>query len=175
MELKFLNDTICTKFWPPQVQILRATHHYPIHPGHYIPNIPDISVSRSAVMKIFNFFRLSGKPFKMMKNTTTWPQGTWNVNIYTLGWKVCKNVQLAKMTLFRQVRRHENLQFFLLSGKRFKMMKNTTTWPQDTWNVNIFSFGWENMQKCEISKNDTFSTSPRSWKCSLLSTLWKTF
>ena len=45
MELKFSNDTNFIKFWPLPAEILSATHHYPIHPGHYIPNIPDISVS----------------------------------------------------------------------------------------------------------------------------------
>ena len=44
MELKFSNDTKFIKFWPLPAEILSATHHYPIHPGHYIPNIPDISV-----------------------------------------------------------------------------------------------------------------------------------
>ena len=40
MELKFLNGTNFIKFLPPQVEILRETHHYPIHPGHDIHNIP---------------------------------------------------------------------------------------------------------------------------------------
>ena len=44
MELKFSNDTKFIKFWPLPAEILSATHHYPIHPGHYIPNVPDISV-----------------------------------------------------------------------------------------------------------------------------------
>ena len=98
------------------------------------------------------FFRLSGKPFKLMKNTTTWPQDTLNVNIYPFGWEICKIVKLAKMTLFRQVRGHENLQFFWLSGKPFKLMKNTTTWPQDTWNVNIYPFGWEICKNVKLAK-----------------------
>ena len=98
------------------------------------------------------FFRLSGKPFKLMKNTTTWPQDTWNVNIYPFGWEICKNVKLAKMTLFWQVLGHENLQFFWLSGKPFKLMKNTTTWPQDTWNVNLYPFGWEICKNVKLAK-----------------------
>ena len=102
------------------------------------------------------FFRLSGKPFKLMKNTTTWPQDTWNVNIYPFGWEICKNVKLAKMTLFRQVHGHENLQFFRLSGKPFKLMKNTTTWPQDTWNVNIYPFGWEICKNVKLAKMTLF-------------------
>ena len=113
-------------------------------------------LDRSTVMKIFNFFWLSGKPFKLMKNTTTWPQDTWNVNIYIFGWEICKNVKLAKMTLFRQVRGHENLQFFRLAGKPFKLMKNTTTWPQDTWNVNIYPFGWEICKNVKLAKMTLF-------------------
>ena len=44
MELRFSYDTNFINFLPPKAQILCATHHYPIYPGHYIPNIPDISV-----------------------------------------------------------------------------------------------------------------------------------
>ena len=39
MELKFSNDSNFIKFWPLPAEILSATHHYPIHPGHYIPDI----------------------------------------------------------------------------------------------------------------------------------------
>ena len=53
MELKFSNDTNFIKFWPPQVEILRATRHYTIHPGHYIPNIPDISVHPNKFRDIY--------------------------------------------------------------------------------------------------------------------------
>ena len=88
-------------------------------------------------------FRLSGKSFKMMKITTRWPLDTWNVNICSFGWEICKTVKCPKLTFFSQVRGHEKLQFFRLSEKAFKMMKITTRWPQDTWNVNICSFGWE--------------------------------
>ena len=105
------------------------------------------------------FFWLSWKPFKMMKNNTTWPQDSWNVNLYPFGWEMCKNVKLTKMTLFRQVRSRENLQFFRLAWKAFKMMISTTTWPLDTWNVNIYPFGWEICKKWEISKNDFFNRS----------------
>ena len=97
---------------------------------------------RSAVMKI-QIFRLSGKPLKMMKTTTSWPQDPWNVHICWFGWEICKNVKCPKMTFFSQVRGHENLQIFRLSGKPFKMMKITTSWPQDPWNVHICWFGWE--------------------------------
>ena len=88
-------------------------------------------------------FRLSGKSFKMMKITTRWPLDTWNVNICSFGWEICKTVKCPKLTFFLQVRGHGNLQIFRLSGKSFKMMKITTRWPLDTWNVNICSFGWE--------------------------------
>ena len=75
---------------------------------------------------------------------------------YQFGWEICKNVKLAKMTLFRQVRGHENLQFFRLSEKPFKLMKNTTTWPQDTWNVNIYPFGWEICKNVKLAKMTLF-------------------
>ena len=118
---------------------------------------------RSAVMKIFKFFQLSGKPFRMMKVTSSSPQDPWNVHICWFGWEICKNVKCPKMTFFSQVRGHENLQIFRLSGKPFKMMKITTSWPQDPWNVHICWFGWE---KCEMPKNDIFLVGPRSWKSS---------
>ena len=78
-----------------------------------------------------------------MKTTTSWPQDPWNVHICWFGWEICKNVKCPKMTFFSQVRGHENLQIFRLSGKPFKMMKITTSWPQDPWNVHICWFGWE--------------------------------
>ena len=89
------------------------------------------------------FFRLSGKPLKMMKSTTSWPQDTWNVNICSFGREICKNVKCPKMTIFRRSAIMKIFNFFRLSGKPLKMMKSTTSWPQDTWNVNICSFGWE--------------------------------
>ena len=92
------------------------------------------------------FFRLFKKPFKMMKTTISWPQDTWNVNICSFGWKICKFVKCPKMTFFSQVRGHEKFQFFGLSKKSFKLMKITTSWLQDTWNVKICSFG------CKICK-----------------------
>ena len=53
MQPKIFNDINFIKFWPPQVEILRATHHYPIHPGHFIPNILDISVSHICHMLLY--------------------------------------------------------------------------------------------------------------------------
>ena len=63
---------------------------------------------------------------------------------YLLIWvRNMQNCEMPKIDIFLQVRGHENLQIFRLSGKSFKMMKITTRWPLDTWNVNICSFGWE--------------------------------
>ena len=160
------------------------------------------------------FFRLSEKAFKMMKITTSWPQDTWNVNICSFGWEICKTVKCPKMTIFcrsavmkifkffdflesllkwwksppddywtlemwifahlvekyaklwnaqnwhfSQVRGHEKLQFFRLSEKAFKLMKITTSWPQDTWNVNICSFGWEICKTVKCPKMTIFRRS----------------
>ena len=99
-----------------------------------------------------------------MKTTTSWPQDTWNVNICSFGWEICKFVECPKMTFFSQVRFHEKLQFFRLSKKSFKIMKNTTSWPQDTWNVNICSFGWK---ICKFVKCPKMTLSRRSWKSSI--------
>ena len=126
------------------------------------------------------FFRLFKKPFKLMKTTISWPQDTWNVNICSFGWEICKFVKCPKMTFFSQVRGHEKLQFFRLSRKSFKMIKTTTSWPQDTYNVNICSFGWEicKFVKCPkwhfsrragVMKTFNFFDSPKS-----LSKWWKT-
>ena len=104
-------------------------------------------------------FRLSGKSFKMMKITTRWPLDTWNVNICSFGWEICKTVKCPKLTFFSQVRGHEKLQFFRLSEKAFKMMKITTSWPQDTWNVNICSFGWEICKTVKCPKMTIFRRS----------------
>ena len=83
------------------------------------------------------------KAFKNDENATSWPQDPWNVHICWFGWEICKNVKCPKMTFFSQVRSHENVQIFRLSGKPLKMMKITTSWPQDPWNVHICWFGWE--------------------------------
>ena len=101
-------------------------------------------------------FRLCGKPLKMMKTTTSWQQDPWNVHICWFGWEICKNVKCPNMTFFSQVRGHENLQIFLFSGKPLKMMKTTTSWPQDPWNLHICWFGWE------ICKNAKWHFSRRS-------------
>ena len=103
------------------------------------------------------FFRLSGKPLKMMEITPSWPQDTWNVNILTIWMRNMQKCEMPKNDNFSQVRGHENLQFFRLSGKPLKMMEITPSWPQNTWNVNILTIWMRNMQKCEMPKNDNFS------------------
>ena len=65
MELKFSNDTNFIKFWPLPAEILSATHHHPIHPGNYIPDIsvslgfyPDSEFTHCLVrMRIFEWMR----------------------------------------------------------------------------------------------------------------------
>ena len=69
-------------------------------------------------------FRFSGKPLKMMKITTSWPQDPFNVHICWFVWEKCKNVKCPKMTFSSQVRCHENLQIFRLSGKPLKWWKS---------------------------------------------------
>ena len=128
---------------------------------------------------IFRLWGKSLKPFKMMKTTTSWPQDTWKVNICSFGWEISENVKCPKMTILSQVRGHEKLQFFRLSGKSLKLMKTTTSWPQDTWKVNICPFGWEicKFVKCPkwhfsrragVGKIFNFFNSPKSllkwWK-----------
>ena len=131
------------------------------------------------------FFQLSKKPFKMMKTTTSWPQDTWKVNICSFGWEISENVKCPKMTILSQVRGHEKLQFFRLSGKSLKLMKTTTSWPQDTWKVNICPLGWEICkfvkcpkwhfsQRARVGENFNFFNFPKSllkwWKQHQLST-----
>ena len=102
-------------------------------------------------------FRLSGKPLKMMETTTSWPQDPWNAHICWFGWEKCKNVKCPKMTFSSQVRGHENLQIFRLSGKPLKMIKTTTSWQQDPWNVHICWFGWEICKNVKCPKMTFFS------------------
>ena len=96
---------------------------------------------RSAVMKIFKFFDFLKKLLKWWKSPPV-DHRTLEMWIFA-HWEICKTVKCPKLTFFSQVLVHEKLQFFRFSEKTFKMMKITTSWPQDTWNVNICSFGWE--------------------------------
>ena len=168
-------------------------NHHQLTPGHlkgkYLPIwMRNMQVCEMPKMTFFTqgrggenlqFFQLSKKPFKMMKTTTSWPQDTWKVNICSFGWEISENVKCPKMTILSQVRGHEKLQFFRLSGKSLKLMKTTTSWPQDTWKVNICPFGWEicKFVKCPkwhfsrragVGKIFNFFNSPKSllkwWK-----------
>ena len=89
------------------------------------------------------------------------------LHIWMRNMQVC---EMPKMTFFTQGRGGENLQFFQLSKKPFKMMKTTTSWPQDTWKVNICSFGWEIRKNVKCPKMTILS-----WKTSIFSTFWKVF
>ena len=136
------------------LKLMKTTTSTPGHlKGKYLPIwMRNMQVCEMPKMTFFTqgrggenlqFFQLSRKPFKMMKTTTSWPQDTWKVNICSSGWEIRENVKCPKMTILSQVRGHEKLQFFRLSGKSLKLMKTTTSWPQDTWKVNICPFGWE--------------------------------
>ena len=83
-----------------------------------------------------------------------------------------QNCEMPKNDYFSQVRGHENLQCFRLSEKALKMMEITPSWPQDTWNVNIWPFGWEICKNVRCPKM-TFFAGPWSWKSSIFSTFWK--
>ena len=118
-------------------------------------------------------FRLSGKPLKMIKTTTSWQQDPWNMHICWFGWEICKNVKCPKMTFFSQVRGHENLSNFSIFWKAFKNDENhhqLTTGPLQCAYLLICV---RKMQKCEMPKNDIFLAGPQSWKSSNFSTFWK--
>ena len=79
---------------------------------------------------------------------------------YLLIWlRNMQNCEMPKIDIFSQVRGHEKLQFFRLSEKAFKMMKITTSWPQDTWNVNTCSFRWEICKTVKCPKMTIFRRS----------------
>ena len=117
------------------------------------------------------FFRLSGKPPKMRKTIT---KGHLKCKYLPIWMRNMQKFEFSKNAIFRQIRSHENLQFFRLSGKPSKMMKTTTSWPQDTLNVNICPFGWRICKNVKLAKF-TFSIGPRSWKSSIFSAFWKIF
>ena len=91
-----------------------------------------------------------------MKITTCWPQDTWNVNIWSFGWEVWKHVNCQKMSFFRRSAVRNSYFFFRISKTPYKLMKITTSWPQDTWKVNICSFGWEMCRKVNWPKMKFF-------------------
>ena len=63
---------------------------------------------------------------------------------YLLIWvRDMQKCEMPKNDNLLQVCGDENPQIFRLSGKLLKMMKTTTSWPQDPWNVHICWFGWE--------------------------------
>ena len=97
------------------------------------------------------FFLLSGKPSKVMKIITRWPQDNSTVKM--------QNLESRKNWPFRQVYSHRKLQYFRLSEKTPKMMKIITRWPQDNSNVKIHSFGWEICKIGKVAKNAFFDRS----------------
>ena len=120
------------------------------------------------------FFRLSGKAFKIMKITTSWPQDTWNVNICSFGWEICENVKCPKMTIFRRSAVMKIFNFFDFLESLLKWWKSP---PDDhrTLEMWIFAHLDEKYAKLWNAQNWHFFAGPRSWKSSIFSTFWKGF
>ena len=168
--------------------------------------------SQSRGHEKIKFYRLYEKPFKMLKKTTSWPQDTWNVNVCSYGWEICKICEMPKNDIFSQVceleyynffdflktllkwwklpavdhwtvemytfahldekyakyvkcpkmtffRRSANMKYFNFFDylkKPFKIMKITISWPLDSWNVHICSFGWELCKNVKSPKMANF-------------------
>ena len=119
-------------------------------------------------------FRLSGKSFKMMKITTRWPLDTWNVNICSFGWEICKTVKCPKLTFFC---RSAVMKIF----KFFDFLESLLNWwkspPDDHWTLEMWIFAHlgEKYAKLWNAQNWHFFAGPRSWKSSNFSTFWKVF
>ena len=73
-----------------------------------------------------------------MEITPSWPQDTWNVNIWPFGWEICKTVKCPKMTIFRRPEVMKIIISFRLTVKSLEMIKIITSWTQDTWNRKYF-------------------------------------
>ena len=118
------------------------------------------------------FFRLSGKPLKMMEITPSWPQDTWNVNIWPFGWEICKNVKCPKMTIFRRSAVMKIFNFFDFLESLLKWWKSP---PVDhrTLEMYIFVHLDEKYAKMWNAQKWQFFAGPRSWKSSIFSTFWK--
>ena len=124
--------------------------------------------------KIFKFFRLSGKSFKMMKITTRWTLDTWNVNICSFGWEICKTVKCPKLTFFRRSAVMKNFNFFDFLKRLLKWWKSP---PVDhrTLEMWIFAHFGEKYAKLWNAQKWQFFAGPRAWKSSNFSTFWKVF
>ena len=121
------------------------------------------------------FFRLSGKAFKMMKITTSWPLDTWNVKIFAhLGEKYAKMWNAQKMTIFRRSAVMKIFNFFDFLENLLKWWKSP---PDDhrTLEMWIFAHLDEKYAKLWNAQNWHFFAGPRSWKTSIFSTFWKGF
>ena len=120
------------------------------------------------------FFRLSEKAFKVMKITTSLPQDTWNVNICSFGWEICKTVKCQKMTIFRRSAVMKIFKFFDFLESLLKWWKSP---PDDHWTLEMWIFAHlvEKYAKLWNAQNWHFFAGPRSWKTSIFSTFWKGF
>ena len=110
----------------------------------------------SQVMRNFNFFD-SPKSLSIWWKTPPVDPRTLKCKYLLIWMKNMQVCEMPKMTFFLQVRGHENLHFFWLFEKLFKMMKSAISWPQDTWNVNICSFGRETCKFVKCPKMTFFS------------------
>ena len=119
-------------------------------------------------------FRLSGKSFKMMKITTRWPLDTWNVNICSFGWEICKTVKCPKLTFFCRSAVMKIFKFFDFLESLLKWWKSP---PDDHWTLEMWIFAHlgEKYAKLWNAQNWHFFAGPRSWKSSNFSTFWKVF
>ena len=119
-------------------------------------------------------FSFSGKPFKMMKITTSWPQDTWNVNIWPFEWEICRTVKCPKMTFFHRSAVMKNFNFFDFLKKLLKWWKLS---PIDhrTLEMWIFVHLGEKYAKMWNAQKRHFFAGPRSWKSSKFFIFWKAF
>ena len=129
---------------------------------------------RFSFMKNFNSFDFLQNTFKMMKITTSWPQDTWNVNICSFGWEICKTVKCPKMTIFRRSAVMKIFKFFDFLESLLKWWKSP---PDDHWTLEMWIFAhlFEEYAKLWNAQNWHFFAGPRSWKSSIFSTFWKGF
>ena len=108
-------------------------------------------------MKIFKFFDYLESRLKWRKSPPV-DNRTLEMCIFAdLGEKYAKmwNAQIwhfshrsADMKIFK---------FFYFLESLLKMMKTTTSWPQDPWNVHICWFGWEICKNAKCPKMTFFS------------------
>ena len=113
---------------------------------------------RSAVMKIFVLFYFLEILLKWWKSSPD-DHKTLKCEYLLIWMRNMQNCEMPKIDIFSQVHSHKNFQLFGLYEKAFKMMKITASWPQDTWNKNMCSFGWEICENVKCLKMTIFRRS----------------